>query len=112
MIGDKLKKLRTSKGLTQTELGKLAEVSYIQIGRYEKNASKPSSKVIKKLADALEVDTNYFFEDVSSNIDINIIDEKYEKLRVLIDDNTGQMNAVKELFEALIDRNEARRKFS
>ena len=112
MIGEKLKRLRTSKGLTQTELGRIAGISYIQIGRYEKNTSNPTSRIFKKLADALEVDTNYFFANPSADIDIKIVDEKYKKLRTLIDDNTNQMITVKELFEALIERNEMRRKYS
>ena len=112
MIGSKLKKLRTEKGLTQSELGKKASVSYIQIGRYEKNTSKPSSKVIKKLADALDVSTDYFLEDLETKkIGFKEIDPIYNELRTLIVDDNNEMLTLKNILETYVFKNQARRKF-
>lgn len=60
MISEKLKRLRISKELTQSELSEISGVSNIQIGRYESGSSKPNEKTLLKLANALEVDLEYF----------------------------------------------------
>ena len=112
MVGFKLKKIRTDKGLTQGELGKKAGVSYIQIGRYEKNASMPSSKVIKKLADALEVETDFFFNVEGPKVDITDLDKNYKTLRDLINDDNSEMQTFNVLMETFIFKNNARRQFS
>jgi len=61
-FGERLKRLRSAKGLSQTELGKLTETHYTQIGRYERGESTPSSETLRLLADCLEVSTDYLYE--------------------------------------------------
>jgi len=58
----RLKDLRRQKNLTQTELSKMVGVHYSHIGRYEKGQSKPKAGVLKLLAEALGVTTDYLFE--------------------------------------------------
>ncbi|WP_299896713.1 helix-turn-helix transcriptional regulator [uncultured Aquimarina sp.] len=111
MIGNKLKKIRTKKGLTQTELSEISGVSYIQIGRYENNISKPTSKIIKKLADALEIPTDHFFESNEEFVKIKDIDSLYQKMRDLVSDDQSEVLTIKKMFEAIIFKNEARRRF-
>lgn len=113
MIADKLKKARIDQGLSQTELGKKAGVSHIQINRYEKASTKPSGKILKKLADALDVDSGYFFEDDDvENAEMSEIDCLYKELRVLIADDLSERIMIKRLFEAVVYKNETRHKFS
>ena len=47
--------LRSKAGLTQSELGKLAGVTWSQSSRYESGASRPRKGVMMKLAKALDV---------------------------------------------------------
>ena len=58
----KLKKLRTEKNLTQEDLAKKSGISIKSISRYELGETIPrSGKYYEKLANALEVDTDYLF---------------------------------------------------
>lgn len=41
-FGERLKKARQDKGFSQSELGKIVDVHYTQIGRYESKGVKPS----------------------------------------------------------------------
>lgn len=50
------------KKLTQNKLAELVGLSYIQIGRYETNKSKPSSDVLQRLASALDTTTDYIMK--------------------------------------------------
>lgn len=65
-IGKKLREIRRSKGFTMKELSNKSKVSqsYISDLENEKN-NKPSIDILNKLANALEINVNYFFEDNS-----------------------------------------------
>ena len=45
-LGEKIKKLRTEKGISQEELGRLMDVHYTHVSRYERNQSTPSMEAI------------------------------------------------------------------
>lgn len=61
-VGERIKELRIQKKLTQTDLGKLISLTYIQIGRYETDKSSPSSDVLQRLATALDTTTDYLMK--------------------------------------------------
>lgn len=61
-FAQRLKELRNKKKISQTELGKLVGLHYTQIGRYERGGSMPSSEVLKKLAEVLEVSTDFLMD--------------------------------------------------
>jgi len=61
-FANRLRALRKQKNLTQTELGKLADLHYTHIGRFERGASRPGSDTLKRLADALDVSGDYLLE--------------------------------------------------
>lgn len=63
-FGEKLKDIRLEKKLTQSELANMVGCSAIAISRYENDKREPSMEILKKLADALNVDIGYFFQDV------------------------------------------------
>jgi transcriptional regulator with XRE-family HTH domain len=48
----RLRELRKQKNLSQTELGKLVNLHYTHIGRYERGISRPAADTLKRLADA------------------------------------------------------------
>ena len=58
-FADRLKELRSSKGLTQKALGELVGSSERGIQSYELEARKPTLDVINKLADCFNVSTDY-----------------------------------------------------
>lgn len=65
-IGERIRKFRVEKGLSQKELGERMNVSQQMIGQYENSSSFPKIETLKKIAAALEIDTIELlnFEDV------------------------------------------------
>jgi len=62
LFGLRLRSLREGRGLTQQQLGELADTSYKYLGAIERGEENPSLKVICKLADALKVEPRDLFE--------------------------------------------------
>lgn len=54
--------------MTQTDLANKVGLSYIQVGRYETQKSKPSSEILQKLATALETTTDYLMNGGSDEV--------------------------------------------
>jgi len=63
MIGDKIKKLRKKKGLTQIELAEKASLNKNSIARYERDEISPTEISLQKIADALEVSPSELFDN-------------------------------------------------
>ncbi len=60
-LSDRLKKLRISAGLTQTELGKIIGVGKTTISMYETGNSTPSDEIKLKIAEYFNVSVDYLF---------------------------------------------------
>ena len=58
-LSDTLKYLRAEKGLTQTQLAKMLEITQDSISLWEKGKRTPDTQYIVKLADVFEVSTDY-----------------------------------------------------
>jgi transcriptional regulator with XRE-family HTH domain len=61
-FGARLKDLRQKRNISQTELGKLVNLHYTHISRYERDLSQPTADKLKKLAEALGVTADYLIE--------------------------------------------------
>ncbi len=59
MNGERLKKLRKEKKLTQTELGSKINVTKVSISGYESGNRSPDTDTLQRLADFFEVSTDY-----------------------------------------------------
>ena len=62
-LGLRIKTLRRSKGLTQKKLSEIVAVSRIYIQSLESNRRLPSMKLLKRLAEALDVDVVDLVQD-------------------------------------------------
>lgn len=62
-FGNKVRKLRLAKGLSQEALAHLADLDRTYIPSIEKGERNVSITVIEKLADALKVDIKELFND-------------------------------------------------
>ncbi len=58
-LGERLRRVREERGLTQGELGALVHVSDATINRYEKNLRKPTPEMLRQLASVLGVSGDY-----------------------------------------------------
>jgi putative transcriptional regulator len=54
-LGDKIRKIRMRKKITQTELANLCEFEKSNLARIEAGGTNPTIKTLKKIADALGV---------------------------------------------------------
>ena len=68
-IGEKIRKLRLTKGLSQKDLAKYVGVTYQQIQNYEKGKSKIPVDRLIKIAEALEVSLDFFLKEFDNNHD-------------------------------------------
>ena len=58
-LGERIKLLRESVGLSQMELSKKVDISQPSIARYELNKTEPKASDIVKLAKFFDVSTDY-----------------------------------------------------
>jgi len=64
IVGLQLKKLRLSRGLTQTKVAKSINVSFQQIQKYERGTNEMKSINLKKLSEFFDVKFDYFVKPV------------------------------------------------
>ena len=84
-IGERIRSVREAKGLTQGDVASRLGVVHTTVGDYER-ASDLKHSVIKKLADALEVNHNYLTGDDPElePLDVAIVVRR-ESLRIFLD---------------------------
>jgi transcriptional regulator with XRE-family HTH domain/KaiC/GvpD/RAD55 family RecA-like ATPase len=61
-LGQRLKEIRTKRGLSQTELSRLVGVTPSTISQVESNLIHPSLPALLKMAEVLSVDASFFFQ--------------------------------------------------
>ena len=80
-FGAKLKMLRTTKGLTQIELGKTLGLTKSMISAYEMGSRYPSYSILIKIAAYFDVTTDFLLgADTKQGIDISGLSEANMKL--------------------------------
>ena len=84
---NRLKELRKEKGLTQTDLAELLEVTKLTIHNWENGVSSIKSDRLKKLCEIFDVDAPYLlgYNNIKNETDIkaSVLDEALEKLRAI-----------------------------
>lgn len=58
-LGNRLKKLRQERGLSQLELAKQLQISNVTLSRYETNKRSPDYETLYALADFFDVTTDF-----------------------------------------------------
>lgn len=76
MLGDKIRKIRKSEGLTISALAERVGVSESYISQLERGLMDPSVSLLRKLANALEVSVAAFFDDDGSPPIITRLEER------------------------------------
>lgn len=76
LLGDKLKKLRKQKGLTQLQVANIVGVSKSIISCYEMSERNPSYEILIKLAKPYNVSTDYLLGLDKMTIDVTGLTEK------------------------------------
>ena len=71
-LGNKLKNVRKTRGLTQEELSALSGVSTRHISKIEKGVMNPSYEILTQIAAALGMTPDYFFASDNDEDENNI----------------------------------------
>lgn len=74
-IGNKLKSLRTAKGMTQKTLSEQCNISCSFLNDIEKERSNPSFENLLKICEVLGVDITYFFNSLNDTDENTIYSE-------------------------------------
>lgn len=77
-VGEKIRVLRKKLDYTQQELAEKSGVAAVTIQQYERGVRVPKIDILVKIADALDVDINYFLHDNYSDNS----DSVGEKIRI------------------------------
>ena len=72
ILGNKLKNVRKTRGLTQEELSALSGVSTRHISKIEKGVMNPSYEILTQIAAALGMTPDYFFASDNDEDENNI----------------------------------------
>jgi transcriptional regulator with XRE-family HTH domain len=75
-FSERLKKARLEKGFSKSDLAGEIGVHYSQIGRYEEKGAQPSADVLAKLANILEVSSDFLMNGTSDNLADNSLTNK------------------------------------
>jgi transcriptional regulator with XRE-family HTH domain len=68
-VGHRLRLARTSRKLSQTQLGEASGITFQQVQKYEKGTNRVSASRLFEFATLLGVEISYFFEGAGSNVD-------------------------------------------
>ena len=77
-LGEKIKQLRKSKGISQEELSVMLKINRNYLSRIETGKSEPTSSILKHIAEIFKVDLN-------SLLDIKDEDNNTNKIKYIID---------------------------
>lgn len=105
-FAQRLRELRKSKNLSQTELGQLAGLHYTHIGRFERGASRPSGDTLMRLADVLGVTSDYLLdgathEAAKARFEDRELLKQFQEVEQLPDEDK---NVVKKLLDAFLTK--------
>ena len=69
LVGQRIKMLRKSKGVSQTALGRALGVTFQQIQKYENGVNRVGASRLSEVGRALEVPVSTFFEEGGALLD-------------------------------------------
>lgn len=78
-LGEKIKYLRKSKGISQEELASMLKINRNYLSRIETGKSEPTSSILKQIAQIFKIDLNSLLDIVNND------DTTTEKVKYIID---------------------------
>lgn len=80
LLGRRIRNLRNTKGWTQEELGRRADLSYKFIGEIERGQQNPSLDTIVKIAAAMKVELLELFHFEQETVDKTAIENRIDRI--------------------------------
>ncbi len=111
---ERLKQARVKKGISQNQLAKDIGIHVTNISRYERGENRPTSDVLTKLANALDVTGDFLMDGSMDDKAQNAISDKellsqFQKVSQMPND---RKIIVKELIDAFLIKNDLQQKFA
>jgi transcriptional regulator with XRE-family HTH domain len=105
-IQDKIKTNRKNKGLSQKQLAEMVGINTSHLSRLENGRYQPSVEVLKKLADALQVSTDYLLSATDDEAEeIRIQDQSFaDKIRLLDSLDGKEKETVINVIDAMLTK--------
>ncbi len=98
-FSERLKKARLEKGYSKSDLAKEINVHYSQIGRYEEKGAQPSGDILAKLANALEVTSDYLMNGTTDDLaNSSLTDKELLNQFKMIEKMTEEKKSVVKIF--------------
>lgn len=91
-IGDRIRRFRTQKGLTQKEMAALAGIPYSTYSNYENNNREPGLEQLNKIANALDISLQNLIYQGSISTEMLIDTDEEATLYLNIISNLEKMN--------------------
>ena len=94
MLGNRLKKLRLEKKLTQLQIAQKVNISEARYNLYDNNKRQPDYELLKSLAEVLETTTDYLLGNDNTTKTISSVipdNELADKLSVLIENEHAKV---------------------
>jgi len=81
-LGERVKKVRKTLGLTQKEFAERVEgkIDYTYIGKIERDQQYPSLKMLERIGKAFSTPLSYFFEDNSFRKSLDLLPSELKDL--------------------------------
>lgn len=73
-VGKRMESRRKLLKISQEQLASMIDVSFQQVGKYGAGSNRVSASRLWKIARALGVKVEYFFEGLPTNADANVVD--------------------------------------
>ncbi len=101
---DRLKDARLKRKLSQGKLAEIVGIHVTNVSRYERGEHKPSTQVLSKIADALNVTSDYLMSGSLNDQAVNMITDKellsqFQRLEQL---PNNKKDIIKEVIEAFL----------
>ena len=77
-IGKRVRTLRLQRGMSQTELGDLLEITFQQIQKYENGSNRVSAGRLQRIAEILDVPITFFYSAYGDNNDAETQPQKID----------------------------------
>lgn len=104
-FSDRLREIRTAKGLTQTKLAEISGISRRLIVHYETHVKKPPIDKVNILADVLNVTVDELLGKTKKRKKNNIPFKIMKNMRIIESLPTQDQNAIFRLVKSLAEKN-------
>ena len=103
-FSERLKNTRLNKNLSKSELAEATGIHYSQIGRYEDKGARPSADVLAKIANVLEVTTEFLLSGSKADLADNSLSDKelLNQFKIIEEFPNDKKQIIKELLDAFI----------